>query len=99
MSLNSELALASRVLNAYNDRLPAEHKLDLEAEWNGLVDAVNECRSDGAARLAVIEWRQRLKAKVSTGGGVSIAGSLPQGTARTMFPSPKAKGRNESLQR
>jgi hypothetical protein len=82
MSLNSELALASRVLNAYNDRLPAEHKLDLEAEWNGLADAVNECRSDGAARLAVIEWRQRLKAKVSTGGrgldrGIAPAGNRP----------------------
>ena len=26
--------LASRVLNALNDQLPQDHKLDLEAEWD-----------------------------------------------------------------
>jgi hypothetical protein len=65
MSLNAELALASRVLNSLNDRLPPEHKLDAEAEWDDLVLAVNEARSDGSARMAIIEWRQRLEEKAS----------------------------------
>jgi hypothetical protein len=65
MSLNAELALASRVLNSLNDRLPAEHKLDAEAEWNALVQSVNETRSEGPALLAIIEWRGRLEAKAN----------------------------------
>jgi hypothetical protein len=65
MTLNSELALASRVMNSLNDQLPAGHKLDLEAEWGDLVAAVNRSRSEGASLLAIYEWRQRLQEKAS----------------------------------
>jgi hypothetical protein len=66
MSLNAELALASRAMNAWNDRLPPNHKLDLEAKWNTLVDQVNAARSDGVARIIVIEWRQRVRERCAT---------------------------------
>lgn len=58
MTLNAALAAASRAMNAFNDRLPASAKLNLEAEWGALEAQVSACRSEGAARMAVIEWRQ-----------------------------------------
>ena len=65
MSMNAELALASRVLNALNDQLPEGHKLDLMAEWDVLVDAVNDSRSEGSALLAIGLWRDELRTKVA----------------------------------
>jgi hypothetical protein len=64
MSLNAELALASRVLNSLNEQLPAGQKLDLEEEWNELVLSVNATRSEGASLMAVHEWRRDLEARV-----------------------------------
>lgn len=66
MSLAAEMAAAARAMNAHAARLPAERRPDLAELWAELTDLVEDCRSDGAAVLAVIEWRRDVEAKLAT---------------------------------
>jgi hypothetical protein len=58
MTLNSELALASRVLNSIASREP---DVDPESAWQELTDELDACRTEGAKQLTIIAWRKRLQ--------------------------------------
>jgi hypothetical protein len=65
VSLNAELALAARSMNAVAERIPEAARPDLAALWGELMDEIEDCRSEGAAALAVIEWRRRVERDLS----------------------------------
>lgn len=58
-TLAAELACAARALNALGRQLDVDAEVQ-RAAWRSLSDEVASCRSDGAARLAVITWRADL---------------------------------------
>jgi len=64
MSFNAELANASRWLNAYLDRLPAQDRPDAAELWAELAEAVNESPSEGEARQEIARWRFRVAAQL-----------------------------------
>jgi len=65
-SLRYEIAHAARRARALNAQLPERLRLDLAAEWSILEDEIDAARSEGAAELALIEWRERVEGRLST---------------------------------
>jgi hypothetical protein len=57
MSVAAELACAARALSAERLHLP---DTVLVEEWLKVGEAVDEARSDGAAKLWVLHWRRTL---------------------------------------
>lgn len=60
MSLNAELADAARWARAASERLPEADRPDIAIRWGRLMDSVEDARSEGAAILEIISWRQEL---------------------------------------
>ena len=60
MSLNAELAAASRFMNAHVDRLPVEARPDPAELWAELADTVGAAESEEESAQAILTWKQRI---------------------------------------
>jgi hypothetical protein len=85
MSLNAELAAAARWIRARAERLPESERPDVARLWRELLTEVENCWSDGAAELAVIQWRQDLEAKL--GPTTSPAAPLAESARAGLVPA------------
>jgi formate dehydrogenase maturation protein FdhE len=65
VSLSAEKAAAARWLKAKAEQLPPEHRPDVAEEWGRLLHSIEDTRSDGAAVMAILEWRQEMAEKLS----------------------------------
>jgi len=65
MSVNAELAAAARWVRSAADKLPEEHRPDIAAEWTELMDVVEASRSEGAAILAIVNWRADMQGRLA----------------------------------
>jgi hypothetical protein len=55
------------------DRLPEGEREELIREWMGLLDQLDEARSEGAAQLILFDFRQKVEARLATArAGVAI---------------------------
>lgn len=68
MSVNLELAAAARWVRAAVDQLPEEHRPDVGEDWSELMDTVEASRSEGAAILAIVDWRAEMQRRLGTWG-------------------------------
>lgn len=66
MSFRAELACAARAMRAHADRLPEHLRPNLAELWAELTDELDNCRSEGARELAVIEWRRDVESRLTT---------------------------------
>jgi hypothetical protein len=61
MSLAAEHANAARWMNAQAARLPETALPNLSLHWADLEDRIEGSRSEGAAELAILEWRAEME--------------------------------------
>lgn len=66
MTVNAELALAAARIRELSQRIPARFRPDVDADWSAFMDSLNDERSDGGRRLAIIEFRARYEAMLAT---------------------------------
>lgn len=62
-NLSAELALAAADAADIADRLTEPERAELVREWTRLTDSVDGRFSDGAAVIAVLDWRQSLRGR------------------------------------
>jgi len=64
MSRNAELAVAAARIRTLAERIPEEYRPDVATAWAELMQAVEATRSEGAAVVAIREWREAFEARL-----------------------------------
>ena len=64
MSLNTELAGASRFMNAQVNRMPVEARPDPAELWAELAHAVEAAKSEEESTQAILTWKRSVAARL-----------------------------------